>query len=163
MCLSRAHQPASMPWSNGFSSHHVVYYTVKGQGDLKVVGLDSWPASSIVFFLWENPVLTGLLYLSCVVDLIRIRSPWCHGHCMPAWRSVSGCIEHNGSVLWTLSTTLPWGRVRPSPYTMSIFRLCRVKGLSLHRILIFIICGVTSAFACSAEDSSSRIYDLSPM
>lgn len=103
---------------------------------------------------------------SRVVDFISIRSHWCYGHYMPAWRSLPGCTEHSSNVIWALSTTLPWGRARPSfffPSAPSFFYLSLIKGLgALSEFnLYFVICGPTSVFTYllppqGAEDSFGK-------
>lgn len=68
------------------------------------------------------------------------------------WRSPPGCIEHKSNVIWALSTTLPWGRARPSLafyLPPSPFSICHIKGLLLYWSFIFVVCSSTCAFTYS--------------
>lgn len=128
--------PSSLSWATVW--RHIMEYTIQrpkpDKPECCYTRANSRPVCKASVFVGICFTHTCFANLSRGADFIRIRS-WCYGHYMSAWRSQPGWIEHGSNVIWALSTTLPWGRVRPS-LSLSFLYLSYIKGLELCQNLI---------------------------
>lgn len=137
--------PTSLSWATFTAYNGLHHANAETRQTWKLLRWSRFQAGASMFLL-EYVLLTGLNW-SRVVDFMRIRSHWCYGHYMSAWRSRSGWIEQSRNVIWALSTTLPLGRVRPST-SLCILHPSYIKapGALSEFNLHFVVCGPVSAF-----------------